>query len=53
MVKEIILNTLKGVFRLRPPVKYSVPIWDLSVVLEALMVSPYKPADEASLQAWI
>ena len=51
LVKEI-SQFLKGVFRLRPPLKDTVPVWDLSVVLEALLQSPFEPAESASLQAW-
>ena len=43
---------LKGVFRLRPPVKEIVPKWELSLVLQALNEAPFEPAKDASLQAW-
>ena len=43
---------LKGIFRLRPPIKHLVPSWDLTIVLKALCESPYEPAELASLQAW-
>ena len=37
---------LRGVFRLRPPVKEIVPKWELSLVLQALNEAPFEPAKE-------
>ena len=47
-----IRDFLKGVFRLRPPIKDVVPTWELSVVLQALMEHPFEPPETATLKAW-
>ena len=43
---------LRGVFRLRPPVKAIVPTWDLSLVLQVLANEPFEPPSRASLKHW-
>ena len=41
---------LKGVRRLTPVFKPSVPSWDLALVLEALCGPPFKPIESADLK---
>ncbi len=38
---------MRGVRRLRPVCPIGVPSWDLSVVLEDLMVAPFEPLESA------
>jgi hypothetical protein len=45
-----IIQFLKGVFRIRPPIKPIVPSWDLHVVLQALAGAPFEPLNSASLK---
>ena len=40
---ELIIRFLKGARRMNPPRPPSVPIWDLSLVLEALKAHPFEP----------
>ena len=43
---------LKGVLRRRPPVKKTVPCWDLEVVLAFLSSSQFEPPSRVSLSFW-
>lgn len=43
---------LRGTKRLRPPIKDIFPRWDLALVVNALMESPFEPPGQASLEAW-
>ena len=43
---------LRGTIRLRPPIKDVFPCWDLALVVNALMESPFEPPSQASLEAW-
>ena len=45
-----IIRLLKGVFNERPPVKCSVPNWDLSFVLGCLKDAPVEPLKDASFK---
>ncbi|KAI2668352.1 Transposon Ty3-G Gag-Pol polyprotein [Labeo rohita] len=44
----LVTRFLRGVLRLRPPVRPRVPTWDLSVVLEALCRPPFEPIEGIS-----
>ncbi|KAI2668821.1 Transposon Ty3-G Gag-Pol polyprotein [Labeo rohita] len=39
---------LRGARRLRPPVKTKIPSWDLAIVLEGLVGTPFEPLESAS-----
>lgn len=45
-----VIQLLKGVFNLRPPVVKLVPEWDLLKVLDALQKKPFEPMSKASLK---
>ncbi|XDV15909.1 hypothetical protein PO909_015850 [Leuciscus waleckii] len=47
---EFIIRFLKGARRMNPPRPPSVPIWDLSLVLEALKAYPFEPLDTVDLK---
>jgi len=38
---------MRGVRHLRPACSPAIPTWDLSVILEALMETPYEPLESA------
>ncbi|KAL0194815.1 hypothetical protein M9458_008387, partial [Cirrhinus mrigala] len=42
----LVIRFLRGVLRLRPPVRPHVPTWDLAVVLEALCRPPFETIEE-------
>ncbi|KAL3966727.1 ryanodine receptor 1 [Sarotherodon galilaeus] len=44
------IRFLKGVRRLRPVLKSSVPAWDLSLVLEALCSPPFEPIESVDMK---
>ncbi|KAI2650943.1 40S ribosomal protein S0 [Labeo rohita] len=44
----LVSRFLRGVLRLRPPVRSRVPTWDLAVVLEAFCKPPFEPLEEIS-----
>ncbi|KAL0200148.1 hypothetical protein M9458_003335, partial [Cirrhinus mrigala] len=46
----LVTRFLRGVLRLRPPVRPHVPMWDLAVVLEALCRPPFEPIEEISVR---
>ncbi|KAI2650236.1 UDP-2,3-diacylglucosamine hydrolase [Labeo rohita] len=46
----LVIRFLRGVLRLRPPVRLHVPTWDLAVVLEALCRLPFEPIEEISIR---
>ena len=45
-----IIWLIKGVFNSRPPVKKSLPEWDLHIVLNMLENSPFEPLEQISLK---
>ena len=47
---ELITRFLRGARRMNPPRPPSVPIWDLSLVLESLKVHPFEPLDSVELK---
>ena len=47
-----IATFLKGVLRLRPPVRSPVPCWDLDLVLNFLSSHIFEPPDSATLDLW-
>ncbi|XDV25396.1 hypothetical protein PO909_029318 [Leuciscus waleckii] len=47
---EFIIRFLNPLRRMNPPRPPSVPIWDLSLVLEALKVYPFEPLDTVDLK---
>ena len=47
---KLIVRFLKGERGLNPPRPPSVPIWDLSTVLEALKGAPFEPLRSADLK---
>ncbi|CAM4555573.1 unnamed protein product [Leuciscus chuanchicus] len=47
---ELIIRFLRGARRMNPPRPPSVPIWDLSLVLEALKAFPFEPLDSVDLK---
>ena len=47
---ELVIRFLRGARRMNPPRPPSVPIWDLSVVLEALKAFPFEPLDSVELK---
>ena len=44
------MHFLKGVHRLRPEVKPSIPSWDWALLLEALCGSPFEPIESADMK---
>ncbi|MGL5392366.1 MAG: hypothetical protein ACRDA8_13510, partial [Shewanella sp.] len=47
---DLIVRFLRGARRLNPPRSPSVPIWDLSTVLEAMKGTPFEPLKSVSLK---
>ncbi|XP_039520389.1 uncharacterized protein LOC120474294 [Pimephales promelas] len=47
---ELIICFLRGARRMNPPRPPSVPMWDLSLVLEALKAFPFETLDSADLK---
>ncbi|XP_041427576.1 uncharacterized protein LOC121402927 isoform X1 [Xenopus laevis] len=46
----LIKKFFKGLIRIHPPVKDTVPPWDLSLVLDALTKAPFEPLDDLPLK---
>lgn len=46
----LVMRFLKGVRRLRPTVRSSVPSWDLSLVLEAFCGPPFEPIESVDMK---
>ncbi len=44
------IQFLRGIRRLRPPVRPKMPTWDLAVVLKALSKAPFVPLEEVPLR---
>lgn len=44
----LVMRFLKGVRRLRPVVRFSVPSWDLALVLKACNGPPFQPIESIS-----
>ncbi len=46
----LVTRFLRGIRRLRPPVRPRMPTWNLAVVLEALSKAPFEPLEEVPLR---
>jgi len=47
---ELIIRFLRGARRMNPPRPPTVPVWDLSIVLEALKAPPFEPLESVELK---
>ncbi|CAM4550910.1 unnamed protein product [Leuciscus chuanchicus] len=47
---DLVIRFLRGAKRLNPPRPPTVPIWDLSTVLEAMKGHPFEPLQEIDLK---
>ena len=47
---ELVIRFLRGAKRMNPPRPPSVPIWDLSIVLEAMKAPPFEPLESVDLK---
>ncbi|KAI2649995.1 putative V-type proton ATPase subunit H 2 [Labeo rohita] len=43
----LVVHFIRGVRRLRPPTRATVPSWDLAIVLEGLAGTPFEPLESA------
>ncbi len=41
---------IRGAKRLRPPIRATVPSWDLAIVLEGLVMTPFEPLESAPIR---
>ncbi|XDV29401.1 hypothetical protein PO909_032535 [Leuciscus waleckii] len=44
----LLARFIRGARRLRPPVRTKIPSWDLAIVLEGLVETPFEPLESAS-----
>ena len=47
---ELVIRFLRGARRMNPPRPPSVPMWDLSLVLEALRAHPFEPLETVDMK---
>ena len=45
----MVVTFLRGVLKIRPPVRRSFPKWDLSLVLEGLSDHPFAPVEQVAI----
>ncbi len=46
----LVARFIRGAKRLRPPTRATVPSWDLAIVLEGLVMTPFEPLESAPIR---
>ncbi len=46
----LVARFIRGAKRLRPPTRATVPSWDLAIVLEGLIMTPFEPLESAPIR---
>ncbi len=46
----LVARYIRGAKRLRPPTRATVPLWDLAIVLEGLVMTPFEPLESAPVR---